>query len=73
MNPIYTIVGNMPLTVRESLLPKFFRMADELVKISKKIKEIAQAIPSSVLFICQFNLCTCGVFFEHSTHEVYSD
>jgi len=33
----YTIVGNMPLTIRESLLPEFFRMADRVVKISKEL------------------------------------
>lgn len=37
INPTYTIVGNIPVTVRESLLPQFLRMADEVVQISKKI------------------------------------
>jgi len=33
----YNIMGNMPLVVRESLLPEIFRMGERVVKQSKKI------------------------------------
>lgn len=33
----YTIVGNIPIVIRESLLPKFFEMGESVVKVSKDI------------------------------------
>ncbi len=33
----YTIVGNIPVVVRESLLPKFFEMGENVVKVSKEL------------------------------------
>jgi len=36
-DPTYTIVGNIPLTLRESLLPDILRMGDEVVRVSKEI------------------------------------
>lgn len=33
----YTIVGNIPLVVRESLLPEFFEMGERVVKVSQKL------------------------------------
>jgi 5-formaminoimidazole-4-carboxamide-1-(beta)-D-ribofuranosyl 5'-monophosphate synthetase len=36
-NPTYTIIGNIPITLRESLLPEIFRMGDNVVKVSKEI------------------------------------
>lgn len=33
----YTIVGNIPIVVRESLLPNFFEMGENVVKVSKDI------------------------------------
>ncbi|MDA0376665.1 MAG: formate--phosphoribosylaminoimidazolecarboxamide ligase [bacterium] len=33
----YTIVGNIPIVVRESLLPKFFEMGESVIKVSKEI------------------------------------
>ena len=33
----YTIVGNIPIVIRESLLPKFFEMGESVVKVSKEI------------------------------------
>ncbi len=33
----YTIVGNIPVVVRESLLPKFFEMGEEVVKVSQTL------------------------------------
>ena len=33
----YTIVGNSPLVVRESLLPEFFAMGERAVKVSKEL------------------------------------
>jgi 5-formaminoimidazole-4-carboxamide-1-(beta)-D-ribofuranosyl 5'-monophosphate synthetase len=38
VNPTYTIVGNIPITLRESLLPEFIRMGDN---VHKKAKELA--------------------------------
>lgn len=35
----YTIAGNIPLVLRESLLPKFFEMGDRVVESSRKIAE----------------------------------
>ena len=37
VDPSYVIVGNMPLVVRESYLPRFIRKAENVVKESKKI------------------------------------
>lgn len=34
----YTIVGNMPLVVRESLLPTILEMGESVVKVSRKIE-----------------------------------
>ncbi len=33
----YTIVGNIPLVVRESMLPQFFEMGERVVEVSKKL------------------------------------
>ncbi len=33
----YTIVGNIPLVVRESMLPEFFEMGDRVLKSSRKL------------------------------------
>jgi 5-formaminoimidazole-4-carboxamide-1-(beta)-D-ribofuranosyl 5'-monophosphate synthetase len=37
MTPTYTIVGNIPITLRESLLPEVLRMGDQVAKVSKRI------------------------------------
>jgi 5-formaminoimidazole-4-carboxamide-1-(beta)-D-ribofuranosyl 5'-monophosphate synthetase len=37
LSPTYTIVGNIPLTLRESLLPEVLRMGDNVAKVSKEI------------------------------------
>ncbi len=37
VNPSYTIVGNSPITLRESLLPELIRMGDNVTSVSKKI------------------------------------
>lgn len=37
ISPTYTIVGNIPLTLRESLLPELIRMGDNVVKVSREI------------------------------------
>jgi len=37
IDPSYVIAGNIPLVVRESLLPKIFEMGENVVKVSKKI------------------------------------
>ncbi len=38
VNPTYTIVGNFPITLRESLLPELMRMGDS---VHKKARELA--------------------------------
>jgi len=37
LNPTYTIIGNMPLTLRESLLPEVLRMGDSVAEVSEEI------------------------------------
>ena len=37
LNPTYTIVGNIPITLRESLLPEILRMGDNVAKVSEEI------------------------------------
>ena len=37
ISPTYTIVGNIPLTLRESLLPEFLRMGDNVQKAAKEL------------------------------------
>ena len=37
VNPTYTVVGNFPIVARESLLPEFLRMGDNVAKVSKEI------------------------------------
>lgn len=35
--PTYTVVGNIPITLRESLLAEYIRMGDSVVKVSEEI------------------------------------
>ncbi|MBI2611901.1 formate--phosphoribosylaminoimidazolecarboxamide ligase [Candidatus Gottesmanbacteria bacterium] len=37
LEPSYTVVGNFPIAIRESLLPKAYRMAVSVVEMSKKL------------------------------------
>jgi 5-formaminoimidazole-4-carboxamide-1-(beta)-D-ribofuranosyl 5'-monophosphate synthetase len=37
VNPTYTIVGNIPITLRESLLPELIRMGDNVNKTAKQL------------------------------------
>ncbi|MFC1691819.1 formate--phosphoribosylaminoimidazolecarboxamide ligase [Nanoarchaeota archaeon] len=37
VDPSYTIIGNVPIVVRESLLPQIFKMGRSVVKVSKKL------------------------------------
>lgn len=37
INPSYTVIGNIPITVRESLLPEILRMGDSVARVSKRI------------------------------------
>lgn len=37
LNPTYTIIGNFPLVLRESLLAEYIRMGDSVVEVSEKI------------------------------------
>lgn len=37
LTPTYTIVGNIPITLRESLLPEVLRMGDQVAKVSEEI------------------------------------
>ena len=41
VNPTYTVVGNFPIVLRESLLPEMMRMGEQHVK--KKARELAHA------------------------------
>ena len=36
-NPTYTVIGNFPVVIRESLLPEVFRMGENVVETSRKI------------------------------------
>ena len=46
----YTIVGNIPVVVRESLLPQMFEMGENVVKISKEICKADASGESKGLF-----------------------
>ncbi len=37
LNPTYTVIGNIPIILRESLLPKILRMGEKVVRASKQI------------------------------------
>ncbi len=37
IEPSYVVVGNVPIVVRESLIPRIFEMGDSIVKVSKKL------------------------------------
>lgn len=37
LNPTYTVIGNIPIILRESLLPEILRMGENVVEISKQI------------------------------------
>ncbi|MCJ7422709.1 formate--phosphoribosylaminoimidazolecarboxamide ligase [Candidatus Bathyarchaeota archaeon] len=37
ISPTYTIVGNIPITLRESLLPELIRMGDAVMKTAKEL------------------------------------
>jgi 5-formaminoimidazole-4-carboxamide-1-(beta)-D-ribofuranosyl 5'-monophosphate synthetase len=37
ISPTYTIVGNIPLTLRESLLPEFIRMGDSVQRAAREL------------------------------------
>jgi 5-formaminoimidazole-4-carboxamide-1-(beta)-D-ribofuranosyl 5'-monophosphate synthetase len=37
VNPTYTIVGNIPITLRESLLPELMRMGDSVMETAKEL------------------------------------
>jgi len=39
IDPSYVIVGNIPVVVRESFLPRYFEMGENVVKESKKISK----------------------------------
>lgn len=37
VDPSYVIVGNIPIVVRESFLPRFIQMGEDVVKVSKEL------------------------------------
>jgi len=39
LNPTYTVVGNIPITLRESLLAEYLEIGDRVVEASKRIAE----------------------------------
>jgi len=42
INTTYTITGNVPIVLRESLLPEIFRMGDRVVASSKKLAGVGE-------------------------------
>lgn len=57
----YTITGNIPLVVRESLLPKFFQMGMDVVEESKKIVDGGLYGP----------FCLEGIIDTHLNYKVF--
>jgi 5-formaminoimidazole-4-carboxamide-1-(beta)-D-ribofuranosyl 5'-monophosphate synthetase len=53
LNPTYTIVGNIPITLRESLLSEILKMGDNIVRVSKDI-----APPGIIGPFCLENIIT---------------
>ncbi len=53
INPSFTIAGNFPMVVRESLLPVIFEMGERIVEHSKKI-----APPGAIGPFCLETICT---------------
>ena len=37
MEPSFTVIGNFPIVIRESLLPEVYAMGEKIIKISKKL------------------------------------
>lgn len=37
LEPSYTVIGNFPIVLRESLLPQFQKIGENIVKVSKKV------------------------------------
>lgn len=37
INPSYTVIGNFPIVLRESLLPKVYEMGEKVVSVSKRL------------------------------------
>lgn len=37
IEPSYTVIGNFPIVIRESLLPKAYKMAEQTITVSKKL------------------------------------
>ncbi|MDD5026679.1 MAG: DUF1297 domain-containing protein, partial [Candidatus Peribacteraceae bacterium] len=40
----YTIVGNIPVVVRESMLPEFFAMGERVVEVSKELRNAGKGL-----------------------------
>ncbi len=40
----YTITGNMPIVVRESMLPMFFQIGEDVVKASRKLEGVPKGL-----------------------------
>ncbi len=50
--PTYVITGNIPIMIRESLLPEVFEMADNLISSSKKLFAPGLTGPYSIELVC---------------------
>ncbi len=68
INPSFTIVGNFPMVVRESLLDDIFEMGEKIVAHSKKIAPPGAIGPFCLETICTENLSL--VAFEISARIV---
>lgn len=44
INTSYTVTGNVPIVVRESLLPMFFKIGENVVRESKNLKDVPKGL-----------------------------
>ncbi|HIJ97776.1 TPA: formate--phosphoribosylaminoimidazolecarboxamide ligase [archaeon] len=56
MAPTYVVTGNFPITMRESLLPDVFEIADKLTETSKKLFPPGLTGPYSLEMVCNDKL-----------------
>ena len=68
LNPSFTIVGNFPMVVRESLLHDIYRMGEKIVAYSKKVTKKGVVGPFCLETICRDDLAL--VAFEISARIV---
>lgn len=56
LNPSFTIIGNFPMVVRESLLPELFDVGEKLAEVSKEIAPPGTIGPFCLETICRENM-----------------